>query len=253
MLNNFWFYDIKAFPFSFLIGIFFFLGGYFATKDMSNGSTEDLVIAGAVVAVSALLWVFFLAVQNKVIANKAVEKIFGEEPISIGQSISLAKGNLPTIIGMTILLVIINTTVIPIIGTAAGGIFQVNVMDFEFNILTLLINIFLVCWYLIGLASVAVADASFIQTFSYTTEFFFDNFSKMIGFVFATILCSFIFSFAGVSLVKFSPTVAIPIKCLLFIYLFGFINSLAIHLFASYANFDEERDWDEEEIYDEEE
>lgn len=252
MLNNFWFYDIKAFTFSFLIGIFFFLGGYFATKDMSNGGTEDLAIAGAVVAVSTLLGIFFLAVQNKVIANKAVEKIFGEDSVSLGGSVSLAKGNLLTVIGMTILLVVINTTVIPIIGTVAGGLFQVDVMGFEFNILTLLINIVLVCWYLIGLASVAVADASFIQTFSYTTEFFFDNFSKMIGFVFIAILCSFIFSFAGVSLMNFSPNVAIPIKCLLFIYLFGFINSLAIHLFASYANFDEERDWDEEENYDEE-
>lgn len=252
MLNVFRFYDFKAFPFSFLIGVFFFLGGYFITKDMSNGGVEDLVIAGAIVLISALLGLFFLSVQNKVIANKAAEKIFGEDSISISGSVSSAKSNLLTVIGMTVVLVLINTTVIPIVGTVAGGLFQVDIFDFEFNVLTLLINIVLVCWYLIGLAAVAVADASFIQTFSYTTEFFFDNFSKMLGFVFTVILCSFIFSFAGVSLVNFSPTVAIPIKCIIFIYLFGFINALAIHLFASYANFDDEPDWDEEENYDEE-
>lgn len=245
MLNIFKLYDVKAFPFSVLVGVLFFLGGYFATKE-TNGSSEEFAVSCAVVLLSGILGLFFLSIQNKIIANKVIEKNFDEDPVSLMESISAAKGNLLTVIGMTFVLFLINTTVIPAIGTMAGGMFQVDIMDFEFNILTLVINLILVSWYLIGLASVSVIDATFLQTFSYTTEFFFDNFSKMIGFVFVTILCSFLFSFVGVSLVDAPITTAIPIKCLVFIYLFGIINALSIHLFANYANFEDEPEWDEE-------
>ena len=93
MLNIFKLYDVKALPFSVFVGVLFFLGGYFATKE-TNGSSEEFAISCAVVVLSGILGLFFLSIQNKIIANKVIEKNFDEEPVSLMGSISAAKGNL---------------------------------------------------------------------------------------------------------------------------------------------------------------
>lgn len=234
----------KVFPLCLLSSLTFFSFMYFLTKEISSES-EQLVFT-TITVVSVLAFFVFFALQNKMISAQMIADLEDEEPPSFGDIKEGFKKYFLSTVGVLIVFAIMYKIVLPLVGNVAGEIFQISIFDFDFNLLTLIINLACITWMLLALAEITTIEASFIQTISFTFGFVFSNFSKVVGFVIAVMASWFIFSFAVVSTATGDQMIMMPLKVLLLAYLFGFINSLATNLFINNITEDDLADDEEE-------
>ena len=221
----------KVFPLCLLSSATFFSFMYFLTKDISSES-EQLVFT-AITVVSVLAFFVFFSLQNKMISAQMIADLEDDEPPSFGDIKEGFKGYFLSTVGVLIVFALMYNLVLPLVGNIAGEIFQVSVFDFEFNLLTLIINLACIAWVLLALAEITTIEASFLQTFSFTFGFVFSNFSKVVGFIVAVVASWFIFQFIVVSTATGDQMIMMPIKIIVLGYLFGFINTLATNLFIN--------------------
>lgn len=123
-----------------------------------------------------------------------------------------------------------------------------SVSGFEFNLLTLFMNLCFIVWLMFGSAEANTVEATYLETFKYTIGFVFNNFAKVVAFVVAFVIALFILQFTVVSTAGGDQLVLMPIKALIFAYVIGFVNTLATSIFVNNikaSDFAEDDDDDE--------
>lgn len=221
----------KVFPLCLLSSATFFSFMYFLSKNISSES-EQLVFT-AITLVSMLGFFVFYSLQNKMIASQIIADLQEEESPTYGEIKEGFKGYFLSTVGVLITFAIMYQFILPLIGSNAGDMFQVSLFDFEFNILTLIINLACITWVLLAVAEINTIEISFLQTFSFTFGFVFSNFAKVAGFIVTVIVAWFLFQFLVVSTATGDQMIMMPIKIIVLAYLFGFINTLATNLFVN--------------------
>ena len=221
----------KVFPMGILNAIFFFATIYCFTKP--NDDSTSFIISLVAGLLSFIAFIFFFVVTHRAMATEMIAEIYDEETYSYKELFDDAKQYLVLYFGMTLVLCMMYLLIIPAIGSNAGGIFQVSPFGFDFNILTLIINMFCMAWFFLGLAQISTIGANFIETFKYTFSFIFNNFAKTIIFFLLLVFVLFIFNFTLLVTAGGSQLMMMPIKVLVFAYLFNFLNAYAIDFFLN--------------------
>lgn len=229
----------KTYPLSIATVIAFLLFTYGL-----NVRGVDMVIAIAEVVFGLALFLYFYTAQNKQIATEMVAEFQEEEPATIVETLKSWKGY--AVPGLMVLIVfgLVYEFILPLVGSVAGGLFQVTLLGFEFNILTLAMNLIAVTWLMFGTAQINTIGASFKDTFQYTMNFGFSNFRKVLGFLVVFILGMFIVQMTVVSTAFGNQLIYMPIKVLVMAYVLGFVNTYAVGLFIDNIHDD---DFDESE------
>jgi len=237
---------IKVFPLSIIVSASLLTSTYFLYKGNGDGTAQ--IISLVAVLVSAIIFMVTYALHNKVIASEIVAHVQGEEAPSIQEVFSEFKSYGLTTIGLVISFAILYVFILPTIGSMAGGIFQMSVSGFEFNLLTLFMNLCFIVWLMFGSAEANTVEATYLETFKYTIGFVFNNFAKVVAFVVAFVIALFILQFTVVSTAGGDQLVLMPIKALIFAYVIGFVNTLATSIFVNNikaSDFAEDDDDDE--------
>lgn len=222
---------VKVFPLSLLTSIVFFAMLFCLSKPIAT-TTEGLIFGG-ISFISFILFVLFYTVQVRCMASSLIASFNDDEEPSYGELFQDIKSYLFPILGLILIFIINLNLIIPTIADVAGGLFQVSIMGFDFNVLTLFINLACITWLFVGTAEIVTINASFMDTIKYTFSFVFNNFVKVLGFFVFVAFLLFLFNFTLVSTFTGNQLIMLPIKAIVFAYLFGICNAFAISFFAT--------------------
>ena len=222
-LSNF----LKVFPACIISAAMFFATVWFLYK--GNGDPTDQIISVVATIVCLLLFIATYAFQNRLIADYLVARFNEEEPPEYKDVLDEAKGAfIPTALILLVMCLMYNL-IIPMIGSMAGEIFQVDI-GFEFNILTLIINLSCITWMFLAIASVNTIGAGFLDTFSFVFGFVFSHFAKVVAFIVTVAFSMFVMQFVIVSVASGNQLFMMPLKALVLAYIFGLTNTYAAYL-----------------------
>ena len=224
-LTNF----LKVFPLCLLSSGSFVAGWYFLTKP--NGSDGERMIATIVAPVLLILFLFCYALQNHVIATEIIANEEDTEPLSIQESLAEIKSFLPASVGVILTFLMMKEFIIPTVGAMAGGIFQFSINGYDFNILTLPMNLLMILWMFLATAEINSIGASFTDTIKYTVGFVFTNLLKCVAAIAFILFCWFVWGYTVYLTVGVSNITAMTIQVFVFAYLFGLVNTFATSLF----------------------
>ena len=222
---------LKVYPLCLLSSGTFFGFMYFLLK--ANNSDSEQMISTVATVVLLLAFFAFFAFQNKMISAQMIAELEEDESPDFADIKEGFKGYFLSTIGILIVFVAMYSFILPLIGGLAGGLFQMEIGGFEFNALTLIINLACITWTLLALAEVNTIEASFFDTFTFTFGFVFSNFAKVVGFIVSVIFAWGIFQFVLYSTATGNQMLMLPVKIFILAYLFGFINSYATYLFIN--------------------
>ncbi len=220
----------KVYPLAILFSSAFFGAIYFLSKPNAGGVDFYISVAASIIIGIAAL--FFYAATVRGIAVSFDEKYFDGDEYSIGEIIGEARYYIVDLFLLVLSFLLAYNIVVPFIGSVAGGVFQVSVGDFEFNVLTLGINYFFVVWLFFGTAQIAYADATFAETIGMTFRFFFDHCLKTIGFIFFVLFMHLVLQAALIFSYRIDPIATMPFKVLLFSYVLSLVNAYAMSFFV---------------------
>ena len=233
----------KVYPMSLLSTIFLFLGSFCLFR--SNAGDLALMLSVAGFVVSMFLFLFFFTAQAQVVGNELTAEFQGEEPATVRDTLKSWKSYALPSVGVLVVAALMYQLIIPLIGSIAGGLFQVNVAGVEMNLLTLLLNFMLIVWTAFGLAEINTIGVGFKDTFSYTMNFVFTNFRKVVlfllVFMFMTYLVMLLSIYAAGSLML------LPVQVLFMAYIIGFLNAYATGLFVDNVSDEDFEEAEEEE------
>lgn len=240
----------KSFPMALLTSVAFFFSMYFLNAKALSGTTE-IVIAIVASVIGFILFLLAYVVMDKAMATELLADLYDDEEQikSLGELFGEAKNHFPTFFGIVLTFLILYNLIIPTIGNLAGGIFQVSIMDFEFNILTLVITMTCIAWVFLGAAQSVFLEASFFETIKFTFGFVFNNFLKTILFFVVIVILHLLLNLTFISTMGLSMVVGMAIKIFVFAYLFAFCNAYAIYFFVNNVmeeDFNENGEDDEE-------
>ena len=219
----------KVYPLSLLSSIFLFLAGFCLYRGNDDDTSMIISIVGFVV--SAALFLYFFTAQTQVVGNHLLATIQEEEPEPVKETLKKWKGYAFPSIGVLAVGVFMYQLIIPLVGSIAGGLFQISLFGFEMNILTFALNIAVMVWVMFGLVEINTIGVGFKDTFSYTINFVFTNFRKVVLYMVAYIVALYVFILLSVLALGSMQIVMMPVKVLLTAYLIAFFNVYATNLF----------------------
>ena len=221
----------KVFPLGILNAIFFFLTVYCFTKPNEDSTGFTISLIGGLF--SFIAFILFFVMAHRAMATEMIAEIYDEETYTYRELLEDSKQYIALYFGMVLIFCMMYVLIIPLIGSNAGGIFQVDLAGFEFNVLTLIINMFCMTWFFLGVAQIATIEAKLTDTFKYTFSFIFNNFAKTILFFLLLVVVLFIFNFTLLVTASQTQLMMMPVKVLVFAYLFNFLNAYAIDFFLN--------------------
>ena len=234
----------KVYPFSFLATIATFAAGYFATKNVSG--TTDVILMAFIGFIFLSIAGVLNSIQNGIIFSSFLEQQYDEEPLSIGEVISNSIPKAVSYVMVVLTYLLVSRLLVPILMGFVGGLFQVNVLSVEINLLEVIVNFFLTTWIIFALAEITVLDINFFETVNETFKFLFNRFSSCFFVFVCTLAAAFITTFTVVATASLSYIVATLVRALVLSYVVAALQSYVITLFTtSYA--EDEEDVDEEE------
>ena len=227
----------KVYPLSLLSATFLFLAGFCLYRGNENDTAMIISLVGFFVA--AILFLFFYTAQAQVIGNHLLAEIQEEEPATVKETLKNWKDYAFPSIGVLALGALMYQLIIPLVGSIAGGLFQVNLLGFELNLLTFSLNMAVIVWVMFGVAEINTIGVSFKDTFSYTINFVFTNFRKVVLYVVVYILMMYLFILFSVLTVGDMQMMLLPVKAILAAYLMSFLNVYATNLFIDNVSDDD--------------
>ena len=201
---------------------------YFLNK--GNASDAEQIVSLAGFAISALLFLFLYPVQSQVIGNELTAGFQDEEPEPVVSVMKRWTQYAISSVGVIVVFLIGYKILLPLVGAIAGGLFQVSAFGIELNLLTLFLNLGAIVWMMFGMAEISTIGVSFRETFSYTVNFVFTNFLKVVQFSVIFMLLSYAVLFMLVQTVN-AGLYLLPVKVLVIAYVIAFLNTYATNLF----------------------
>ena len=216
----------KMFPLSLFSTIFLLL----ATYGMNRGiaSQVDLVVSLAAFFIGLLGFIFLYATTYQVAADELTSSLQEEEAPSVAETIKGWKSYVPSAAGVVITFFLVYQFVLPIIGSIAGGLFQVSILGISLNLLTFALNLMAVTWLIFGLVSISTIGTSYKETFSYVLNFLIIGLLLMYG-----VLVLLVHTMLG------NELLLLPIKAIAMAYVFGFLTVYATNLFVDNVSDDD--------------
>lgn len=242
-LTNF----LKVYPLCLLSTGSLCAGLYFLNKPY--GSDGEIFMAGAAALLILSAFLVFYALQNHVIATEIIANEEDAEPLSIKESLADIKSFLPASVGVIFTFFAVRWAIIPTISSMAGGIFQVNILGNEVNLLGFSLNLMLILWMFLAIAEINTIGASFTDTIKYTIGFVFTNLLKCLAAIVFILFCMFVWGYIGYAFAGGNPMINIPLQIFVFAYLSGVTNTFVTNLFIH--NVSEEDLTPDSELYDE--
>lgn len=217
----------KVYPLALLNTILLFCVGTFLYQ--SNSSSAGVIFSVVGLVLSLLLFMFFYAGQAQVIGDNLISRMQGEEAQPVRKLINEHwKEFVPATMLVLVVAGLMYQLIIPLIGSIAGGIFQISIGTVELNILTLILNLMLITWAVFGIVAINTIGIGFKDTFSYVMNFTFTNFRRVVAFLVLFILTMFVMAIIAF----FTASIfLIPIRILVYAYLIGLVNVLATGVF----------------------
>ena len=191
------------------------------------------------------LFLFFFTAQAQVVGNELTAEFQGEEPATVRDTLKGWKSYALPSVGVLVVAALMYQLIIPLIGSIAGGLFQVNVMGVEMNLLTLLLNFMLIVWTAFSLAEINTIGVGFKDTFSYTMNFVFTNFRKVVLFLLVFMLMTYLVML--LSIYAAGSLMLLPVQVLFMAYVIGFLNAYATGLFVDNVSDEDFEEAEEEE------
>lgn len=227
----------KMFPLSLFSTIFLLL----ATYGMNRGiaSQVDLVVSLAAFFIGLLGFIFLYATTYQVAADELTASLQEEEAPSVAETIKGWKSYVPSAAGVVITFFLVYQFVLPIIGSIAGGLFQVSILGISLNLLTFALNLMAVTWLIFGLVSISTIGTSYKETFSYVLNFVFTNFRKVVLFLIIGLLLMYGVLVLLVHTMLGNQLMLLPIKAIAMAYVFGFLTVYATNLFVDNVSDDD--------------
>lgn len=234
----------KVYPMALLSTVFLMLTSFCLHK--GNASETEMIFTVGGFFVSVLLFLFFYIAQVKTIGNELTAEFQDEEPMTMKETLkSWFQYALPSV-QVLVVFALVYYLVLPLVGTVAGGIFQVEILGVSMNLLTFLLNMIMIVWMTFALVEINTIGVGFKDTFSYTINFVFTNFRKVFLYMIVYLLTGYLLLLMLVFTMDGNQVLLLPVKALIVGYGLAFLNTYAANLFIDNVS-DEDFNEDETE------
>lgn len=219
----------KVFPLTLVSVLLMLVTTYGMNRRIS--SEMDIAVSIAMFFTGLAGFIFFYSFQNQVIANELAADIQETESPSIRETLKDWKSYLLPSTGIILVFFLMYQAVLPLIGSFAGGLFQVTILGISFNLLTFLLNMMAIIWLVFGIVAINTMGVSFLETFNCVINFAFTNFQKVIIYLLLLIILMYAVLVMLIHTMTGNQMIFMPIKVLVMAYVLGFLNTYAINLF----------------------